>query len=355
MKKDKTILVIDWLDVYGGAEKVAKYLHEEFKFDKVYTLVNIMTPENLLNVFGEEIEIETSHIQFFGKNFRYALALFPFALKRLKIKEEDALIISISHSVVKGIDFPKSCKHISYFVARNLKYVWGEKDLYFYGIRRMFRIFIPYLQNFDIIQSKKPTKIISVSTFVSDWTKEKYDREAITIYPPVSIDDFEFQKNKEDFYVSVGRLEPYKRYDILIDVFNNNGKKLIIIGDGSLFQELQEKAKDNIEFKGYLFPRKSKEYLKRAKAFVFCGKEDFGIALLESQVCGTPVISFGEGGALDSIIDNKTGVLFYEQTSESLDNAIEKFQKINFDASYIREHSLNFSIEKFKEKFNNEI
>lgn len=348
-------MVIDWLDVYGGSEKVAKYLHQEFKFDKVYALVNIMSKENLIRIFNKEIEVETSFLQYLGSNFRYALPLFPLALKSIKIKEENALIISISHSVVKGICYPKSSKHISYFVARNLKYVWEESDLYFTGIRKLFKFMIPYLQKADISQSKKPDKIISVSNFVSDWAKEKYNRNIITINPPVNVDEFEFNKDKDDFYVSLGRLEPYKRYDILIDVFNKNGLKLVIIGEGSLLKELKSKAKSNIEFKGYLYPDKSNEYLKRATAFVFCGKEDFGIALLEPQVCGTPVIAFGEGGAKDSIIENKTGIFFYQQTSESLENAIKNFQKVNFDPEFIRENSLNFSINKFKEKFSKEV
>jgi glycosyltransferase involved in cell wall biosynthesis len=355
MKIEKTVLVMDWLDAYGGSEKVAKYLHEEFKFDKVYILVNVMNKENLFNVFNEEIEIETSFIQFFGKNFRYALALFPLALKKLKIKEENALIISISHSVVKGINYPKSSKHISYLVARNLKYVWEEKELYFKGIKKLGSFIIPFMRKFDIRMSKKPSAIFSVSEFVSNWAKEKYNREVVTINPPVNIDDFEFQENKEDFYVSVGRLEPYKRYDLLIDAFNQNGKKLVIIGDGSLMKEFQNKAKSNIEFKGYLFPDESKEFLKKAKAFVFCGKEDFGIALLEPQVCGTPVIAYAAGGALDTVVENKTGIFFKEQTVTSLMQSINVFESKIFCHTSIREHSLNFSVDSFKKKFHNKV
>lgn len=351
MKSKKTILVIDWLDVYGGAEKVAKYLHQEFQFDKVYTLVNVMSKDNLNQVFGENIEIKTSFLQVLGKYFRIGLPFFPLALKNLKVQEEDALIISVSHSVVKGISYKKSSKHISYLVARNLKYVWEEKKLYFKGIKKMGMFIIPALRKFDIEMSQKPTKIISVSDFVTQWAINKYKREVITINPPVNVDEFEYFENKEDFYVSVGRLEPYKRYDLLIDVFNKNGKKLIIIGDGSLMKELKMRAKTNIEFKGYLFPDESKEYLKKAKAFVFCGKEDFGIALLEPQVCGTPVIAYGAGGALDTVEENKTGVFFYNQSVSSLEEAIHKFENLTFNYNYIRLRSLKFSVKNFKETF----
>ncbi len=348
----KKILVIDWLDTYGGSEKVVKYLHELYDFDKVYTLVNVMSDSNLGEIFSQKkIEIKTSFLQILGKHFRYGLPLFPMALKKIYITEENALIISVSHSVVKGIKFPKSSRHFSYLVARNLKYVWEEKPLYFTGFKKIFSFIVPSLRKYDIKMSKRPTKIISVSNFVSDWATEKYQRKITTINPPVNIKDFDYQEEKEEFYVSVGRLEPYKRFDILIDVFNKNGKELIIIGDGTLKKELERKAQKNIKFTGYLFPRESKEYLKKAKAFVFCGKEDFGIALLEPQVCGTPVITYGSGGALDSVVEKKTGMFFQDQTVESLSKKITEFEALKFINKDIRKHAEIFSIENFKKEF----
>ena len=354
MKKKKAILVIDWLDAYGGSEKVAKYLHQIYDFKKVYTLVNVMSEDNLKKIFpNQEIEIRTSFLQILGNHFRYGLPLFPLALKRLKIKDKNAIVISISHSVVKGISVPKSSTHVSYLVARNLKYVWEEKELYFVGLKKVFSFIIPLLRRFDVKMAKKPAKILSVSNFVSTWAEGKYQRDITTINPPVQTKEFNFQEHKENFYVSVGRLEPYKRFDILIEAFNKNGKKLIIIGDGSLMPVLKRKAKKNIEFTGYLHPEKSKEFLKRAKAFVFCGKEDFGIALLEPQVCGTPVITFKEGGALDSVKEKITGVFFDEQTPKSLNSALDKFETQDYDPHLIRKHAMSFSVEEFKKNFEN--
>jgi glycosyltransferase involved in cell wall biosynthesis len=352
MKLDKTILVIDWLDAFAGSELVVKYLHQLYNFEKVYVLTNVMPVENLKKIFGETpIIIKTSSLSFFGKKFRMALPFFPLFLKQLEVKEDNSLIISVTHSVVKGVNYKSNSRHISYLVARNLKYVWEEKDLYFKGIKKIGSFIIPFMRRFDVRMSKKPTAIFTVSNFVSSWVLQKYSREVTTINPPVNVSDFSFCKIKENFYVSVGRLEPYKRYDILIDVFNKNGKKLIIIGDGSQMKNLKEKAKNNIEFKGYLFPDKSKIYLQKAKAFVFCGEEDFGIALLEPQVCGTPVIAYAGGGALDTVKENITGILFEEQSIESLSKAISRFETINFDFDLIRRHSLNFSVDRFKEKF----
>jgi glycosyltransferase involved in cell wall biosynthesis len=352
MKLDKTILVMDWLDAFAGSELVVKYLHQLYNFEKVYVLTNVMPVENLKKIFGETpIIIKTSSLSFFGKKFRMALPFFPLFLKQLEVKEDNSLIISVTHSVVKGVNYKSNSRHISYLVARNLKYVWEEKDLYFKGIKKIGSFIIPFMRRFDVRMSKKPTAIFTVSNFVSSWVLQKYSREVTTINPPVNVTDFSFCKIKENFYVSVGRLEPYKRYDILIDVFNKNGKKLIIIGDGSQMKNLKEKAKNNIEFKGYLFPDKSKIYLQKAKAFVFCGEEDFGIALLEPQVCGTPVIAYAGGGALDTVKENITGILFEEQSIESLSKAISRFETINFDFDLIRRHSLNFSVDRFKEKF----
>lgn len=343
---------MDWLDDYAGSEQVVKYLHEEYHFNKVYALINIMPKKNFERIFGNtNLVVKTSFLKIFGKHFRFALPLFPMFLNQLKIREENALIISVTHSVVKGIDFPKNSNHVSYLVARNLKYVWEEKKLYFKGVKKIVSFIIPLLRRFDVKMAKKPTKIITVSNFVSDWATKKYNRKILTINPPVNVKEFDFQEKKEDFYVSVGRLEPYKRYDLLVDAFNKNGKRLVIIGNGSLKKELEQKAKKNIEFKGFLFPEKSKIYLKNAKAFVFCGKEDFGIALLEAQVCGTPVVTFKGGGALDSVIENKTGIFFKEQTVSSLNNAILSFEKMKFNPKEIREHSLKFSVENFKKTF----
>jgi len=356
IEKEKTILVMDWLDTYAGSELVVKYLNQVYNFDKVYTLTNVMPSENIKKIFGDnEISIKTTSLKYFGKNFRIGLPLFPLFLKQLKIKEKNALIISVTHSVVKGVKYDNSSKHVSYLVARNLKYVWEENKLYFNGFKSLGAIIIPLMRNFDVKMSKGPTVIFSVSNFVSNWAMKKYNREVITINPPVNVDDFEFCNEKEDFYVSVGRLEPYKRYDILIDSFNKNGKNLVIIGDGSLMEEFKLKAKENIKFKGYLFPEDSKEYLKKAKAFVFCGREDFGIALLEPQVCGTPVIAYGSGGALDTVLDNYTGVLFKEQNVNSLIEAIFKFEKMEFNHTFIRNHSKNFSVDNFKEQFSKRV
>jgi len=355
----KKVLVVDWLDKYAGSERVIKSLDNIFKFDKYYSLVNIMSKEDTKKTFNGKLpNIISTNLDLLGSRFRYLLFLFPYFTKKIKASNDVKLIISSSHAIAKYVH-TESSLHISYFQARNLKYIWEEKDLYFVGIKKIFKIFIPYLQKFDLESSKQPDYIISNSYFVQNWVKKTYDRDSIVIYPPVELDEFLLVENKEDYYVTVGRLEVYKRFDIVIDTFKKNGKKLIIIGDGSQKKYLESISTTNITFTGFLSSVEINKYIGRAKGFVYAGLEDFGIAPVEAQACGTPVICLGHGGTKETVVDGVTGVHFEEQTVKSLLNAIERFEKnkLNFIPSQIREHSLKFSKKRFEkeiEEFVNE-
>ena len=347
----KTAFIVDWLDKYAGSERVIKAINETMDFNYYYSLVNIMTKEDLQKTFDTPSpKIKTTYLQYTGKYFRYFLPLFPFFSKQLTVAKECKLIISSSHAIAKSIS-SENALHISYFQARNLKYIWEEQNLYFTGIKSLLKIFIPYLQKFDLEASKKPDYIIANSTFVQDWIKTTYNRESIVIHPPVDIETFTCYIDKEDYYVTIGRIEPYKRFDIIIDAFNKNGKKLIIIGDGSQKNILQNKAKDNIVFTGYLTHHEIKDYLSKAKAFVYTGLEDFGIAPVEAQACGTPVIAYGKGGVVDTVINGETGIYFNNQTEQSLNQAITTFENFQFNYQFIANHAKQFSTEIFKLKF----
>ncbi len=347
----KATLVIDWLDKYAGSERVIKAINETIDFTYYYSLINMMSPEDLKRTFGtSDIKIHTSSLQYTGKYFRYLLPLFPLFTKQLVIPKDSKLIISSSHAVAKSIS-SEHALHISYFQARNFKYIWDEQDLYFKGIKKVFKVFIPYLQKFDFQTAQKPDYIIANSSFVQNWIMQTYGRESIVIHPPVDVDTYVFSDQKEEYFVTVGRLEPYKRFDIIIDAFNKNGKKLIVIGDGSQKKMLMSKSKENIVFTGYLQAEGINKYLSKAKAFVYAGLEDFGIAPVEAQACGTPVIAYGKGGILDTVIHKKTGIYFHEQTLESVNEAIDIFEKYTFDHHFIADHASRFSTNVFKEKF----
>lgn len=348
----KKVIIVDWLDKYAGSERVIKSLDNVFKFDKCYTLINIMKQTDLSILFNNrKILIETSLLQIFGEKFRMLLPFFPFFSKQLKVSDDVDLIISSSHAVAKSVT-NKNALHISYFQARNLKYIWEEQSLYFSGFKSIFKLFVPFLQNFDITGSKIPDYIIVNSKFVQKWVNDTYGRESTIIYPPVDVYKFSICDNKEDYYVTVGRLEPYKRFDILIKAFNINKKKLIVIGDGSQLVKLQEIGESNIEFTGYLKQDEINNYISKAKGFVFAGLEDFGIAPIEAQACGTPVVCLNQGGTAETIIHMKTGVHFNNQEVSDINKAITQLENHyeEFSPKLIRKHAEIFSRERFEKE-----
>lgn len=348
----KKALIVDWLDKYGGAERVIGALEKVFSFDVTYTLANIMQEKDLKKIYPKEINIiNETPLKRLNKNFRMLFFTFHYFITRIKVDSEVRLIISSSHAVAKGIRKTSDKQlHISYFQARNFNYIWSDYKLFFGTFRYFIFPLIYILRKMDVKQSANPDFIICNSIFVKDWVKKKYNRSADVIYPPVDLHYFPLHEEKEDYYVAVGRLVYVKRFDLAIKVFNQLNKKLIIIGDGDQFKNLKKMASDNIIFLGFLSPEEVSGYIQNAKGFIQAGVEGFGIAPIEAQACGTPIVAFREGGVLETIIDKKTGVFFDAQTVESLKDAVERFEKIKFDPLEIRENALRFSSERFEKE-----
>lgn len=352
MKGIKKILVVDWLDAYGGAERVVKSINEVCQFDRTYTLICLMSKKNLFKIYQTKTPaVVETFVRHFGKHFRYFFFVFHFFINRIKIPADAQLIISSSHSIAKGVKKtnPKQL-HISYFQARNFNYIWEDASLFFGRFKTLFFPLIYLLRKIDVSQSKRPDYIVANSIFVKDWIKHRYNREATVIYPPVDLSKFELMPDKQDFYVAVGRIVHVKKFDIVIEAFNNNQKKLIVIGDGQQLDYLKKMAAPNITFTGYLETHQLKGYISKAKGFIQSGVEGFGIATLEAQACGTPVIAYGKGGVLETVQNGQTGVFFYEQTKDALLEAINTFETIRFDVEYIRNEALKFSEERFKKE-----
>lgn len=349
----KTAIVVDWLDKYGGAERVIAKFIDIFKFHEIYTLTNVMNKDDLSKVIKDnDIEIRDTILRIAGKRFRWFYVLFFYLIEKIKINPEVDYFISSSHSVAKGVKKSRSNQvHISYFQARNSNYIWDEVDLYFGKKKYLFYPLIYLLRKLDVYQSSRPDYIISNSKFVQKWVRDIYKRESEVIYPPVDFSQFHLIHKKEDYYVAVGRLASIKRFDIIIKAFNLNNKKLYIIGDGEEADYLKKIAiSPNIHFTGFLDADEVNQYISNAKGFIQLGIEGFGIAALEAQACGTPVIAYGEGGILETVVPFKTGILFFHQEEESLINAIEEFEKLEFDRSYLRNHALQFSEDNFEIK-----
>ena len=353
-------IVHDWLDKYGGAERVVNSMEDFISFDYYYAYADIMSDDDKVKMFNGKIpHIETSKLlQIFGKKFRYALPFFPTITRSFneQIKENSIdLVISSSWCLSKGFRI-KNEKHVCYMQARNFKYVWDEYDNYFKGFVGV--IFTPlrkYLQSFDKKMAQNPDYIIANSKYVQEWIKNHYHRSSTVIYPPVAVNNFNLRTTEihtSEYYVTVGRLVQYKRFDLLIKAFINLDKKIIIIGDGSEREKLKKLANGNknIIFTGFLNSTQINHYISNSRAFVFSSLEDFGIAPVEAQACGTPVIAYGKGGVLETVIEGKTGVFFYSQNVNDIEKAVLSFEKniLNFNPIEIRNNAKKFSQDHFK-------
>lgn len=347
----KKVLVVDWLDKYGGAEKVIQALEKCIGFDEVYALANVMNNRELLKILPNGQPVKTTFLQKSGKRFRWLFPLFFFAVDKIRIPENTRLIISSSHSVAKGIRKSSAAQvHISYFQAPNSNYIWQDAPLYFKFLYPAVKWILPLFRKWDVADSTHPDFIICNSHYVKDWVKKNYNRESDVIYPPVNLDNFQLSINKEEFYVITGRMAAIKRFDLVIEAFNSNGRQLVVIGDGEELSHLKALAKSpRIIFTGFQETEVVSDYLQRAKAYIQMGVEGFGIGVIEAQSCGTPVICYEKGGVVETVIAGETGLFFKEQAALSLNECIEIFEQREFDSYKIHEHARKFSEETFCE------
>jgi glycosyltransferase involved in cell wall biosynthesis len=210
------------------------------------------------------------------------------------------------------------------------------------------------MRQWDFVSANRVDYFIANSDYIGKRIKKNYHRDSTTIYPNVAVNNFEVCENKEDFYVTCSRFVPYKRMDLVVQAFAQMpDKKLYVIGDGPTFKKVEKMATDNVILLGYQPFDVLKSYLSKAKAFVFAAEEDFGIVPVEAQACGTPVIAYGKGGVTETVIQNKTGVFFYEQSAAAIVNAVAYFERnmFSFNPVEIGAHAAQFSTERFKHEF----
>ena len=351
----KKAIAVDWLDKYGGAERVISSITKIFQFETCYTLISIMNKEDLNKVFSYKvIKVKSSFLQLFKSKFRYLFFLFPYFIKKIKVDKSVELIISSSFSVAKGIKKTNPNQiHISYIQARNQRYLWDKEGIYFEKTTRLLLSpILKLLKKIDIKHASNPDYLIANSRFVQNWIKETYKLNSEIIHPPVDVESFKLQKKKENYFVTACRLEPYKRVDLIVEAFNKSKENLIIIGSGTQEKYLKKIASENIRFVDYSNSSVVYNYVSKAKAFIHAGIEDFGIAPVEAQACGTPVIAIKKGGLKETVIENKTGVFFNEQDSNAILEAINRFNKIDFNYEFIRKESLKYSTSNFESKLN---
>jgi len=352
--------VHDWLPVYAGAERVLERMIEAFPQADLYSLIDFL-PENQ-RAFLQGKEVETSFIQrlpFAESKYRYYLPLAPIAVEQFDLDDQD-VVVSSNYAVAKGVLTRADQLHVSY-VHSPIRYAWDLHHQYLResgltsGIRSIVaRVILHYMRIYDAITANRVDVFLANSHHVARRIWKTYRRRAQVIYPPVDVDRFEVTTDKEDYYLAMSRLVPYKRIDLIVKAFADMpDKELVVIGDGPEMSKIKRAAGPNVTLLGYQPDEAVTYYMQNAKAFIFAAEEDFGIVPVEAQACGTPVIAFGRGGALETVIPGKTGVFFQEQSEDHLKSAVDDFEEIadRLDPYVIRENAERFSPDVFHAMF----
>lgn len=354
----KKALISDWYYVNGGAEKVIHSINSIWDNFDHFALIDFLNDEDRKFILNGK-KAKTSFIQKLPtvkKNHRKFLQLFPIAIEQFDLRDYD-LIISSSSAVAKGIKTNKNQLHICYCHSP-MRYAWDLREQYLKdaglnkGLKGLYaKSVLDKIQKWDLSNSDNVDFFIANSKHIAERIKKIYNRESTVIYPPVDVDFFSLEEIKEDYYFTASRLVSYKKTQLIVEAFNELPHlKLIVAGDGPELEKLQKTAKNNIEFVGYIENKKLKSLMQKAKAFVFAAEEDFGIIPVEAQACGTPVIALAKGGTLETVIENKTGIFFVEQSAEKIKEAVLNFETKNFDPQIIREHAVTFSKQRFEKE-----
>lgn len=361
MPTKKVAILHDWLTGYRGGERVLEAICEMYPEAPIYTLIH---KKGSTSPFLESRQIITSwldRIPGIHENYRYFLPLMPLAVSSLKIPPDIEIVISSSHCVIKGVKKPANAKHISY-IHSPMRYMYDQFENYFGKSNPIVKVAAyamkPYLRTWDYVTNAHIDVLVANSTFVKSRIENFYNRDAIVIHPFVDLKDFaHVQSNffrKEDFFIMVTAFAPNKRVDLAINTFNLLKKELRIIGSGSKEEEqyLRSLAGHTIHFMGTLSRQEVIDQLRKARALIFPGIEDFGIVPLESLAAGTPVIAYGFGGVLDTL-SSKEATFFYEDSVTSLTESIKSFEEKAFNPETLVNRANFFSKQHFQEQFHN--
>ena len=361
--RGKRIAIIhDWLDTFAGSESVLEQLLVCFPTADVFTLVDFLKPED--RRFLEGRTVKTSFIQHLPgakRMFRAYLGLMPLAIEQFDMSGYD-VIISSSHAVAKGVVTGPDQVHISY-VHSPMRYIWDLQHQYLkqsglnWGLKALYiRWLFGRLRQWDVSSAQHVDYFIANSSYIGRRLKKAYARDAAVIHPPVDIERFALGTRKDDFFLLVARLVPYKRADLIVETFRTQPhRKLIVVGDGPEAARVRAAARGaaNIEFRNKVAKPELIDLMQRARAALFAAEEDFGITMVETQACGTPVIAFERGGVTD-IIDADgaapTGVLFDRQEVDAVADALARFDQVRhrITAESCRANALRFARSRFR-------
>ncbi len=343
----------DWLNGMRGGEKCLEALSELYPEAPIHTL--FLEKTNIsASLLKHEIRVSpVQRLPNIFSGYRYYLPFFPTAIESFKLRDFD-LVISTSHCVAKGIRKNRGCRHLCYCFTP-MRYAWGFFDDYFGGLnvpaKPVVRFLLNRLKEWDARVSVRVDRFIAISEHVKNRIRDHYGRDADVIYPPVDTDFFTPDPSvvREDPYLIVSALVPYKKTDLAVRAFTRMKRKLIVIGSGPEKAALQRSAGPGIQFLGWQPDERIRDQYRKARALVFPGEEDFGIVPVEAQCCGTQVIAFGRGGALETV-NEKTGIFFNEQTETALIDAIERFETSSWDPVDARANAVRFGRARFQDQ-----
>ena len=361
----KVAIVHDWLVTYAGSERVVEQMLACYPQADVFSLVDFL-PESDRGMLGGR-RVRTSIIQqlpWARKRFRAYLPLMPLAVEQLDVSGYD-LVISSSHAVAKGVLVGPDQLHVCMCYSP-IRYAWDLQHQYLHesgldkGIKSwLIRWLLHKIRLWDSRTSAGVDQFVAISRYIGRRIAKTYRRDSHVIYPPVNVEDFPLQASKEDFYLAASRLVPYKKMPLIVEAFNQMpGRRLVVIGDGPDAERCRSIAGPNVTLLGYQSTAVLRDHMQRAKAFVFAAEEDFGITPIEAQACGTPVIAFARGGALETLKGpdhpSPTAVFFEEQTPQAIMEAVERFEteegrRIRPEAC--RENAQRFNPERFRQEF----
>ena len=349
----KVVLSHDWLNGMRGGERCLDLICKEFPEAELYTL--LYRPELVSDAIRAR-KVHVSGLQRvpgFLNHYRWFLPLFPMAIESFRAPEGTDLVLSTSHCVAKGLVPPKGAKHLCYCFTP-MRYAWTLQQDYFGRNplkRAALNLVLSRLRQWDRKASARVDRFVAISHHVKARIEQFYGREATVVYPPVATQFFtpDGRGGHDGYDLVVSALVPYKRVDLAVKAYAQTGFPLKIAGVGTKMDALRNMAAPNVEFLGRVPDEGIRELYRRCRFLVFPGEEDFGIVPLEAQACGKPVLAFGKGGLLETVVDGKTGLFFGEQTSEALADATVRAEGVAWDPAAIRSHAEQFGETRFLE------
>jgi len=350
-------LVQDALPTRGGAERVLEAVLELYPSAPIYTL--IYRPEAFATSNIREAIIHTSFLNRFPgvkRWHRSLLPIMPFAIEQLDLSGYD-IILSFSYAVAHGVLARPDQLHLSYTYAP-LRQAWHAYHQFIESNKSIIwnlpsRLILHYLRQWDVAASNRVDDFIAPSLWIAQCIQQAYRRQATVIYPPVNLDESSLETQRDNYFIAVSRLEPHKKVDLIVQAFNRLGLPLIVVGDGREFGRISKLAQSNIQLMGRQSDEVTRELLRKARGYIHAAEDDFGIAPVEAQAAGCPVIAYAKGGVLETVIEGKTGLFYPRQDVDSLVAAVRRFEGEyqNMSGETIRQNARRFSKKRFQDEF----